>query len=454
MNIINYILKFLLLVLMFYLLPITKSQAQTALSQDPIYSLVFEDDFDSTAIDTNNWYSQYYGFQCNQRDSNNWHNNGYGVDNIDQAYNSPNFSNIYNNFYYDTSGTGYVRLISRYHSPAIYEPIYDFNYTPPLTPLVPFKFTTGMLYGRKNFKYGYFEMSFRTSTFQIDSHNAYSPNFWLWRSDTSAPVNTAYSEIDIYEMEGRNWTTAPCSHYRHFPNVDEDGNFLSPPAGYGEEDTVYWHGNTFETPSDYIPYERNHTPVNTPFTPGNWHTIGCEWTPDYIDIYYYSLGTDTFQRFSASKYPVNQLCAMPMIIDNYTPAPRDTFFIPYDSVNTQMPFNYDINYIRVYQVKQHCISKTFLNTSSATYADTLWQDLTIGGSGGSAVFNSGYHHLAATDFILLQEGFEVSGTGSVLINTMSCQSEQSMSIGTTPSNPPIPLTRQQKNDIINKQNDK
>ena len=43
---------------------------------------------------------------------------------------------------------------------------------------------------------------------------------------------------------------------------------------------------------------------------------------------------------------------------------------------------------------------------------------------GSAVFNAGVHHLAAQDYVLLQEGFEVSGTGTVMISTKSCQPNQ------------------------------
>ena len=375
---------------------------------------------------------------------------------VDQEYNFPN--NTDTNYIFHTSGSGtgdgYTTLRSKHHSTPINEPIYIFKSPfPPYNDTSyqvprPFKFTTAILFGKYNFKYCYVEMSFRTNGPSAASpYNAYAPNFWMWAADSTA----AYSEIDISEMEGRNWTTAPCMHYRHFPNLDTNGTFIPPPSGYTDADTAYWNANDFWDTSTYVPYLRYHTPVNTPFTTGNWHTIGCEWTPDYIDIYYYTLSADTFLRFSANKFPpIKQLCAMPIIIDNYTPAPRDSFLIPFNPINTQMPFNYDIDYVRVYQVKQHCISKTFLNTSSATYADTLWQNLTIGGSGGSAIFNSGNHHLAANDFILLQEGFEVSGTGTVLINTMSCQSDQSMDKAAAPPNPPKPLSIQLKTDIKNR----
>ena len=446
------------LLLVFIMLASMKyGKAQTALSQDPLYRLVFSEGFDSLGIRTSNWWGLYDGWSYNMHDSNYWYMPWYyngGA--IDQGYNFDGVNtNTDGNRAFHTSGsgtsTGYTSLITRYKSTPLNEPIYIFGHKLPpnqaqdstWTTSVPFKFTTAMLQSKYKFKYGYIEMSFRTSSYSASQYNAYSPNFWMYASDTSAN----YSEIDISEIEGKNWTTAPCSHYRHYPNVDNNGNHIAPAHG-GAGDTAFWHGNTFETPSTYIPYSRYHSAA---LTPGNWHTIGCEWTPDWVDIYYYTLSNAPFQRFTSDKYPVNKLTAMPIIIDNYTPAPRDSFFIPFDPIHTNMDFNYDIDYVKVYQVKQHCISKSFLNTSSSTYADTLWQNLTIGGTGGSAVFSSGNHHLAGNDYVLLQEGFEVSGTGTVLINAMTCQAGQSMSYSSSAPNPPTQNSLQIRRDQAIKQ---
>jgi len=52
------------------------------------------------------------------------------------------------------------------------------------------------------------------------------------------------------------------------------------------------------------------------------------------------------------------------------------------------------------------------------------------------VFNSGIHHLAGQDYVLLQEGFEASGSNTTLIiSTMNCQAGQDI-IHNFISNPP------------------
>lgn len=138
---------------------------------------------------------------------------------------------------------------------------------------------------------------------------------------------------------------------------------------------------------------------------------------------------------------------MPFIIDGYTPTPN--YCVPFVEGTTQMPFNYDIDYVKVWQINQNCIPQSFLNTGSGTYISTLWQSLTIGGSGGSAIFNSGKHHLAAQDYVLLQEGFEASGANTtVTISTKACQSGQT-TYKKAFANPPINIDASKMNDIKN-----
>ncbi len=421
-------LKLLLLVV---LAALQYVKAQTVLSQDPIYHLVFEDEFDSLGLRPSNW-NPIWGWGPNIVNGNVDHAS---CGDVEAAYNYSPLNNITNRRY-DTSGTGSHRLISRHESPPIQGNVFVYDsvghYTG--TQSIPFNFTTAMLFGRHHFKYAYVEMSFRTSPFDYDSpYNAYAPNLWMWWSDSTA----IYSEIDISEMQGRTWTTAPCSHYKHFNHLSDTGNAVPPPSGFTADDTLFWHGNSF-WPNHYSPNLRRHS---VRFTPGQWHTIGCEWTPEYIDTYYYTQSADTFQRFPVSNYPVDKLTAMPIVIDNYTPAIRDSFCIFYDSVHTQLPFNYDIDYVRVWQVRQNCTSVNFLNIASAgTYTSTLYNDLTIGGSGSTGCyFSSGNSHLAANDFVLLKEGFEISGSNTtVLVNIMKCQAGQSMNYNssTAPSSPP------------------
>jgi hypothetical protein len=412
--------KFLLVIL--FLTFMNKSHAQLNLALDPLYELVFVDEFDSTALNTSKWYSQWYwgpNIPNTNKIKSCEESNVFLDDTVDVAYNfSP--PNDGNNRIFDTTGSGYQRIISKREDFTAGVNGYDSNNN--FTGLVnkPFKFSSAMMLGRYKFKYAYIEMRYRLSNISASISNAYGPNLWMWASDSSAGAE--YSEIDIFEQRGTDWMMDGNLHYRKQKPQYPTGNW---------QDTALYHGkDDYNPPSVTKPYGPNYT---GPYNSGNWHTVGCEWTPDHIDFYYD--GNDTIKRFSITKLPVNQLCAMPLVVDIYMPAMQ--YCIPFDSGSTVSPFNYDIDYIKVYQVKQNCISKSFLNTSSGTYADTLWQDLTIGGSGGSAIFSGSIHHLAGEDFVLLQEGFEVSGTGTVIIDTPECQSGQDI-IYNSASNPQGP----------------
>jgi hypothetical protein len=91
------------------------------------------------------------------------------------------------------------------------------------------------------------------------------------------------------------------------------------------------------------------------------------------------------------------------------------------------------------------IGQFFKHTGSGTYQSILYRDLTIGGPGDSAVFSSGTHHLAGQDFVLLQEGFEVSRTSTVIISTMKCQPDQTITYNI--NNPSGELDSRIINDI-------
>ncbi|MBK9106807.1 MAG: hypothetical protein IPM92_00105 [Saprospiraceae bacterium] len=109
-----------------------------------------------------------------------------------------------------TLGTGFQRLISRREdfNAAIW--LYDNNGNFIGTQNVPFRFSSGMLYGKNFFKYGYFELRYRTSNFVAHLSNSYGPNWWMWASDTSAE----YSELDIFEMTGQFWNKNLNIHFR------------------------------------------------------------------------------------------------------------------------------------------------------------------------------------------------------------------------------------------------
>ncbi len=383
----------------------TQHRAQQ-LSQDPLYELKFFDEFDALSLDTTQWFPQYpWSSTFNNSDRMYPACTVTFPDSIvPLAFNYPYGANINANRGYDTVGTGYHTLKCKRESTPVQGYIWDYSANPDTIIPKEFKYTTAMLYSKYKFKFGYFEIKYRLSNINSSSINSYGPNFWLWAND----ANTYWSEIDIYEQRGSDWKKGPNTAYR-----------------LTSSSTTFIGNQIYSDPFT--------DPANTTNNGGTWHVSGCEWTPDYADFYYDD--NDMFRRYADNLTYVGDMTAMNIIADVYMPSFQ--FCIAYDTVNTQQPFNYDIDYIKAYQLKYNCISKTFLNTSSSTYADTLWQDLTIGGSGGSAVFNSNTHHLAGQDFVILQEGFEVSGANTALIiSTKPCPTGQTMSytpISTTPS---------------------
>ena len=87
---------------------------------------------------------------------------------------------------------------------------------------------------------------------------------------------------------------------------------------------------------------------NGGYNGGTWHTVGCEWTPAYTDFYYDS--NDTIRRYSDTKLPIHNLDSMYMIIG--LGMPPDNYCIQYQQGYTPTKINYDIDYVRVYQINE------------------------------------------------------------------------------------------------------
>ncbi len=397
------------------------SKAQLNLASDPLYVLKFEENFSNSTLDVNKWHtgwSWWNGHGANYNFYFDTCSNAYksvcNWNKWDVAYNYQSPQDTAYRKFFTGSDPDYMRIISNKESTPINNLVTWFPCCPSsicsynnancsgstctTDSTEPFKFSTAMLRSKYRFTYGYFEIRFRMNNLNLpaNAYNSYGPNFWMWGSHASNNAN--YSEIDVFEVNGKNWKMAPNAHFQKQSN------------------TPFWDamGNPVVT---YQPYPFK---LFGPYSGNTWHTAGCEWTPDHVDFYYDS--NDTTRRYATGIFPVDSLKKMKLLVDvNVLPAG----YCSHDSATTQWPFQYDVDYVRVYQVKQNCVPKSFLNTSSSTYADTLYQNLTIGGSGGSAIFNSGTHHLAGQDYVLLQEGFEVSGTGTVIISCMKCQNSAS-----------------------------
>jgi hypothetical protein len=266
-----------------------------------------------------------------------------------------------------------------------------------------FKYTSAMLQSKTNFKYGYFEMRVRFPDWYSSPYNAFHPAFWMYSATPTVP----WSEIDIFEIHARTGIITDCIH------VD------------ASIDTIKYSS------LDPIP-----TPPGEPFLNlSEWHTFGCLWTPDSIVFTI----DQNWRRKNSVNYAdtMMYLQAMPIIVENTV----NDFLscIAVDSTNALFPFVMELDYIKAWQPKMACdTNKTYCNVTQATFNSKLYKTLTIGGSGCSATFNNSKASAVATDYVLLQEGFEIGNNMDMLIDVKPCWSGQTIfnSTITSPTPPP------------------
>jgi beta-glucanase (GH16 family) len=177
-----------------------------------------------------------------------------------------------------------------------------------------------MLFSREKFYRGYFEMRFRLPPAPEApyTHKGLGPNFWLF--GTKPPVNW-YGEIDIFEITA-------------LDNKRGDTNMLM--------STVYYSDRQVKN------YPNAHTEIigNKLKNDTSWHTAAAWWTDQFIKFYLDDSLYYTVQGIK--KIPVDRLEPMNIIIDINAPLwGRCNDF----DEHTQFPYEYEIDYVRVYQEK-------------------------------------------------------------------------------------------------------
>lgn len=229
----------------------------------------------------------------------------------------------------DTTGTGLMKIVSKneYHVGLVWDwpPcdndscigfVCDSAHVPPICfywDSIPFNYTTNMLRSATKYKYGYFEMRCKISKPTPPMTNkGIGPNFWLFDADSIVP----HSEIDIFEFDGDTSQFGSAIHYKDTTGVVTHGIIGSP--GLIEVDF-----------SDF-------------------HTFSINWSPEKIDFYLDdSLYVSSYEHSS-------DFIPMPIIIDVNLPLFTRCEFI--DTTYTQLPHYYEIDYVRVYQLKSDCNS--------------------------------------------------------------------------------------------------
>lgn len=278
--------------------------------------------------------------------------------------------------------------------PAPWNPAYCFYHQPVL-----YKYKSAVLLSNYLYKYGYFEIRFRlpTAVSLPGTYNSFSPGFWMYNSDSVA----YWSELDVFEMNGYNYQSIGNLHYERTIN-DTDNHYNA---------------------HSVVPYTSYQFAVNT------WHTASMEWTDDYVDFYYDGVFHDRL------KDSANLLTAMQLIVDPFF-APSN-FCIPPDSNNTPLPYNFEIDYVKVWQAETDCSTdKVYCNINQSSFSSKIYKSLSIGGSGCAATFNNGDCAALANDFVLLGEGTEIGNNMTMLIDTRTCKDNLVVLRSTDPE--PIP----------------
>ena len=392
-----------------------KYKAQSP-NTDALFDTVFVDEF--TYMNTSNWNAIYpWGSFLNSNIST--YPNSPGTvaicptsPNFPSALAGPNGNlNDTNNFKFrNVSGLTYISLTGQKESTPKAMQIWKKWYacsggtcTPHATCTLPcwgcncvrdslqyFKYTNAMLGSKKVVKYGYIEIKFRVPELDNPSltYNSYfssGPTFWMFGSTASQP----YSELDIYEIDASNCL---------FTN-----NWHVYTGGASN------HNNNPYPNKQIFPPQPDHN-INV----GQWHTAGVNWTPKYLDYY---LDDNLVRR--QDRDSVALLDSMYIYIENYIPNILGCVGI--DTVNTPFPMHYDIDYIKIWQPKLDCnTDKVYTNVTQSSYEPKLYKSLIIGGTGYSATFTSSFTHFASNNGIELNEGFEVSNSGTALLEVLPC----------------------------------
>jgi len=254
-------------------------------------------------------------------------------------------------------------------------------------------YQAGALFGTNEIKYGYFEIRCRYTDNGIHNYGI-GVNFWMWhRWDWSGTYpDVTWSEIDMAEIDA--------SENRHTCNIHYGEPWMD---NTGTPEVVeHWFLRT-DSAYDYV----------TSFP--SWRKISCLWSPDQIDFF---IDGVLIRSYSGSY--CSELIPMQLIIDLGSPAHGKSI----TSGSTYLPFTYEIDYVRTYQMDMDC--STVINSCSwdiNTYDNKVKESITFGGSSSSCsntINSGGSKYLKATDYIEIDGNFTVNSGGIFVAETVSC----------------------------------
>jgi beta-glucanase (GH16 family) len=204
------------------------------------------------------------------------------------------------------STDGTLEITAR-KDPGVYETLHWDENGKLYAECTPFDYTSGMLFSRQKFLYGYYEIRAKIP----NQGEVFWPAFWLWAAD-----DDHYREIDIFEFCCNNKNTVGFNMHNS-PNVE---------GGYVH--TVN-DGKNNNYPSEYIlPTSDNVTDF--------WHTYSVLWTADEVVWF-----VDNEPRYVVKGH--SPKLDMHLILNSsfasWWPAPSDDI----------LPGVFEIDYVRVWE---------------------------------------------------------------------------------------------------------
>jgi len=253
----------------------------------------------------------------------------------------------------------------------------------------PFSFphTVGAMYSENTIKYGYFKIRMRIPDNVGDPSvtDGFGPNFWMWPLlpfHDNEIGDVVWSEIDFYEFRAKDNLQTFNMHYKQIEGPTTD-------------DLFEWslRGDALEIAS-----ELDDTVM---FNSSQWHTFSGYWSPDGVSFFRDGKHLFTTDVLASDLIPMN------LVIDINTPATNfNQLEIPETSI---FPYEYEIDYIRVYKLGMSCEEE--VNDCSfwfSGYDNKVKRNITIGGGGCSNIQPTDTKlFLRATDEILINGNFEV-----------------------------------------------
>ena len=270
------------------------------------------------------------------------------------------------------------------------------NYGNPPSSSNNFNYTNGSLLSNGQSKFGYYELKFRLPN--NVNHVGIYPAFWFF-AESQAQSCPPYEEIDVFEMvgDGSYYKFGPTIHYGGMSNNGPTQNFTYENIGWADNKLDY------KAPFNYD--------VN--FSDGQFHNIGFEWQAEYVSIYLDGILQRSMNFYQDQIRPKNLYIAVGL--DN----------LNNNISNTVFPFNFEVDYIRYYQLNYAILANltvNYNNYSNGTLGYTMRNNITLGATGYTAKINSGSNLiLRAANSITLSDGFECDANTTMYLQVNNSQ---------------------------------